>query len=361
MRFENFDPDPPPWFWEGEGLGTVNLSNQALTNVAFIGIKKRGKFLPRATAFLVNYRQEQHTFCHLVTAEHVIAGLLTRNQEIWLRVNVLGGKTTELLIPDAGNVFRFHPNNENEPTDVAVCPFTLTHHDEETGETIKIDMTALALDGNPKNGFLPSEEFAKNSIVLGAEIAIVGLFRSHYGTNRNIPIVRVGNIAALPGEPVFTKYAGYIKAYLVEARSIAGLSGSPVVVLPDPTAMLAEGLMRPHLEQQSLALLGLMHGHFDVPNLNEDVVSDEDEPERGVHTGIGVVIPVEKIVETLEHPDLIAMRKKVIDRLREAKGATADLVADDASAEPAGDANPNHLKDFTRLVDVAARKRPQDD
>ena len=30
-------------------------------------------------------------------------------------------------------------------------------------------------------------------------------------------------------------------------------------------------------------------------------------------------------------------------------------------AVSADDANPNHLKDFTRLVDVAARKRPQGD
>ena len=29
-------------------------------------------------------------------------------------------------------------------------------------------------------------------------------------------------------------------------------------------------------------------------------------------------------------------------------------------AEAAGDANPNHLTDFTRLVDVAARKKPKD-
>jgi hypothetical protein len=50
------------------------------------------------------------------------------------------------------------------------------------------------------------------------------------------------------------------------------------------------------------ALMGLMQGHFDVPNLNEDVVTDTDAPENSVHTGIDVVIPVEKIMETLNQP-----------------------------------------------------------
>ena len=130
---------------------------------------------------------------------------------------------------------------------------------------------------------MPTEEFTKKSIMLGAEIAIVGFFRSHYGKNKNVPIIRAGNISALLGEPIFTKYAGYIQGYLIEARSIAGLSGSPVFVFPDPAILLAKGLVGDM--GQGAALLGLMHGHFDVPNLNEDVVADEDEPSRGIHTG----------------------------------------------------------------------------
>jgi hypothetical protein len=46
-------------------------------------------------------------------------------------------------------------------------------------------------------------------------------------------------------------------------------------------------------------------------NLNEDVVADQDDPQRSVHTGFGVVVPVEKIIETVKHPELVAMRKAV--------------------------------------------------
>jgi hypothetical protein len=57
-------------------------------------------------------------------------------------------------------------------------------------------------------------------------------------------------------------------------------------------------------------LLGLMHGHFDVENLTEDVVVDDGgDGSRGIHTGIGVVIPVEKLIETLSLPELVEKRQ----------------------------------------------------
>ena len=352
-RIGQYDTYPDPFFVERDEA--VNLSSKVLKCVAFLGIKENGRFHPRATAFFVSYEEEQHKFNHLVTAEHVVSGLMLEGYEIWLRVNLTNGKGKEFRLDT--DAFRYYPN-ERMPSDVAVCPFSPTLQDDETGETFTTDIVSLALDESER-GFLPTAEFARESMGLGAQIAIVGLFRSHYGENRNIPVVRVGNIAALPGEPVHSKYAGYIDAYLIEARSIAGLSGSPVFALPDPAMVLARGLSKGTLGKGA-ALLGLMHGHFDVPNLNEDVVTDQDEPARGVHTGIGVVVPVNKIVETVRHPELVEMRKTIIARLRRERGATADL-ASDAPAPPASDENPTHREDFTRLLGEAARKPAQED
>jgi len=126
------------------------------------------------------------------------------------------------------------------------------------------------------------------------EIFITGLFRSHYGNQRNVPIVRVGNIAMMRDEPVRTEYCGPTDAYLVEARSIHGLSGSPVFINIG----------------SNLFLLGLMHGHFDVENLTEDVVVEDANGPSGIHTGIGVVIPVEKIIETLNQAGLVEQRRR---------------------------------------------------
>jgi hypothetical protein len=80
-----------------------------------------------------------------------------------------------------------------------------------------------------------------------------------------------------------------------------------------------------------------MHGHFDIANLNEDTVVDsEAEVSGGINTGIGVVIPVEKILETIDQPELIELRKKAIADHRK-RGAVADFAKDDL---PANDANP---------------------
>jgi hypothetical protein len=149
---------------------------------------------------------------------------------------------------------------------------------------------------------------------------MIGLFRNHYGREQNVPIVRAGNIACMRNEPVFTDYAGYIDAYLVEAHSISGLSGSPVFLANHPRVLRSPNdpekfIHGFHGDRPALYLMGLMHGHFDIKKLNEDtVVDDERDTTEGINTGIGVVVPVEKIVETIrDHPDLANQRKEVIE------------------------------------------------
>jgi hypothetical protein len=351
-RIGHYDQFPDPFFVELD-RGVMNISDKTLKSVAFLGIRKNGRFLPRATAFFVQWTEDQHRFDHLVTAEHVVSGLLTKNQDVWLRVNLVDGGAGDIKI-DASR-FHFHPETEKTPTDVAVCPMSHILTEEETGKQVEADVLFLNLNGS--DGILPTADFKNKYMGLGGNIAIVGLFRSHYGKERNVPIVRVGTIAALPHEPISTK-VGYVEGYLIEAMSIAGLSGSPVFASPDLALELAKGLSKQPLSQ-GMALMGLVLGHFDVPNLNEDVVTDEDAPERSIHTGIGVVIPVDKIVETIQHPDLVAMRKDIVNKLRNS-GATPDLLADDVAAvkasPPANDANPTHQEDFRRLLGAAARK-----
>jgi len=64
-----------------------------------------------------------------------------------------------------------------------------------------------------------------------------------------------------------------------------------------------------------------MHGHFDIEDLNADVVlEDEKDATSGIHSGIGVVVPVEKIIETIVQKELLDVRNKLIDDAREASG-----------------------------------------
>jgi hypothetical protein len=130
-----------------------------------------------------------------------------------------------------------------------------------------------------------------------------------------------------------------MKGYLVEMRSIADLSGSPVFAdlpsarpnfwggggfipdsrynPPDPNEML---------DWFQYRFLGLIHGHLDIPNLIEDsVVEDEDAgASTGINTGIGVVIPAAKIIETLYQPDLIEERRQPEARYENESAAAPD-------------------------------------
>jgi hypothetical protein len=356
LRIGQHNDSPDPYF-VNRGRRAVDISDGTRKCVAFIGIRQNDKFVPKATCFFVNYIEDQRQFDYIVTAEHVVSGLLTRGHDIWLRANLVDGDCGDL--PIKHDAFYFHPDDVNR-TDVAVAPLpSWRTTDQETQKEAILDIRTLGLNG--KDSFAPTEAFAEEHMGLGGQVVIVGLFRSHYGQNRNIPIVRIGNIAARLEEPVHTNYAGYIDAYLVETRSIAGLSGSPVFALPELASLIAMGLTsRGQNYGQLGALMGLVHGHFDVKNLNEDVVNDMAG--SSINTGIGVVIPFQKILETIEQPELTAMRKAIVAKLRKS-GATADLdfpSVVDKALQP-NDENPTHREDFTSLLGAAARKQQPND
>src|SRR5689334_12091269 len=62
---------------------------------------------------------------------------------------------------------------------------------------------------------------------VGDEVYIAGFFSRQVTAGFIYPVLRIGNIVALRGEPVLTAM-GPVDAYLVETRSFSGLSGSPV-------------------------------------------------------------------------------------------------------------------------------------
>jgi hypothetical protein len=309
FRHANLDThEPLPWF-NKRRIAPMLVPDDVLKNVLFIGTKHDGTFRPRGTGFIVIYEEHGHQFMHLVTAEHVIFNMIQRGSEIWCRANLINGDAQEFFVGKDG--WRFHPDHS---TDVAVCPFNPKVYD--------IDYVSFAVNGHQSVAGT-ADILRREKIGLGEEVFIVGLFRDHHGVNRNIPIIRVGNIAMLQGEPVFTKYVGYTDAYLIEARSIGGVSGSPVFISMPPFRVVDGAVVA--TEGLQYYLLGLVHGHFDVRSINEDTVVDIDTADRGsINTGVGIVIPVEKILETLRHPDLMSLRQQRADKFRNAKGATPD-------------------------------------
>jgi hypothetical protein len=349
-----------PYFLRRDRQDDMRIPDEIVNSVFFIGTKSEGTFRPRATVFLVMAPDGDFDYLNLVTAEHVITYLFNKQAEgakgfekIVLRMNGKDG-ADPVERETRFDEWRFHPD-EHKRTDVAVMAFDLPA------------WSGVDAIHTPSHMLLTEESIAATKVGVGDEVSIIGLFRSHYGVGKNIPIVRTGNIAAMADEPIYTKYAGYIGAHLIEARSIGGLSGSPVWV-----HVLPEGGNSRLLElkgtKDRIFLLGLMHGHFDVKNLAEDAVADDAMEDAmmgtaGINTGIGIVVPAQKILETINHPDLKAMRTKSMRWMRETKGATADLDLSEAkeSAPSTTADNPSHKEDFTALLGAAAKKRPQAD
>jgi hypothetical protein len=133
--------------------------------------------------------------------------------------------------------------------------------------------------------------------------------------------VRTGNIAMMPKDKLPTKEFGEMEAYLAEGRSIGGLSGSPVFVrntvnMPGRSVhgapMYISGL-------GSLHLLGLMHGHWEAPASFSDT-----ERAETVNMGVSIIVPAKKILETLHHPELVALRKEHWEKSKKSQQPVAD-------------------------------------
>lgn len=227
---------------------------------------------------------DQATDVFLVTARHVIDGIRKLGiQDIFVRGNTTSGDTAWARCE--GTDWRFHPTEQN--VDIALLRTSVPGGWDHL--VIPISMCATA------------EVMKNNEVGLGDEVFITGLFRHHHGHQRNIPIVRVGNLAALTEERVVTKAYGAIDAYLIEARSIGGLSGSPVFLNLGVVRFINGGVK--HATTGPIQfLLGLIHGHFDAQDSSIDEVAEDARDSLSgakVNTGIAIVTPITKVIEAM--------------------------------------------------------------
>jgi hypothetical protein len=250
--------------------------------VAFIGIKKVESVIEEldycGTGFIASVQSLKHpriSFPYLVTAKHIAEGL--RGIDIFIRINTKDGKSAIFRLGANEVQWWYHP--EDKSCDVALLPLTIPQDIFQT-----LDYAAI----NSKT-FLTEKERLEKGIGEGDDVFTVGLFYHHQGDLKNPPIVRMGNIAMIPSEPIETKNHGNIEAYLIELRSMSGLSGSPVFVLnPIAGKITKKGLFD---TKWQVYLLGLNSGHWETKSDKTNV-------------GIAYVSPAKKILETINQAKL---------------------------------------------------------
>src|SRR5438477_4638474 len=151
-------------------------------------------------------------FMLLATARHVAEKI--EGRDFALRANKRNG-TIAILEGHARQKWWYHPT-EREYVDAAVTVF------------LPPILKDLDISWVRFQEFADKEVIAKSNLGPGDDVFLAGLFTEVTETTRNIPIVRLGNLAMMPGEKIPFKDGKLIDAYLVETRSIGGLSGSPV-------------------------------------------------------------------------------------------------------------------------------------
>ncbi len=304
-RAEKWYLSPPP-------NAAMRFPDEVRKCVAYFGREHRAadgtirqKF--KGTGFFVAVPSEDHPGVHhgyLVTAQHVVSEL--RQSAYFVRLNVKNGTSIKFYGHEL-RPWRLHPKDPAHE-DVAVCEFALPREVESKCLPIEMLHPGRPLHHKPD---IESEE-----VGIGDEIAITGLFTGHHGTERNIPIVRMGNVAMMPEEKVKTEHFGDIDAYLVEARSVGGLSGSPVFVETSSW----EGTP---LQKERLRLLGLIHGHWDIRASMRADVEDASRTDN-ISTGIAIVVPAQKILQILLSDEFVKRRAEQAVKIRAENMTTED-------------------------------------
>jgi hypothetical protein len=294
----------PDRYYVAEEEDLMFVPKEVQQTVAFIYCNAGGERTPAGTAFFIGVGDDaaprkdtsRMGWTYAVTARHVIEDIkrLADDSKVYFRLNRIHG-TTEFVETDASSWIS-HPTDPM--VDIAVLPWLPPF----TSYEIKIIW---------KDAFGTESVIERDCVGTGDEVVITGLFSKHLGLGKNIPIIRIGNIAAMPGEPIETEVSGIsgsMSAYLVEARSIGGLSGSPVFVNLGTSRKVGGKLLQPSSKRTDpggvFYLIGLVHGHWD------EVDSSPTFPlsDRRINMGIAIVVPIQKIVEVLDQPMLAERR-----------------------------------------------------
>jgi hypothetical protein len=362
----------------------MRLPDDVQESVVFLGRWKFDEsgmrcFDTEGTGFLVESESKSlsgFAMTYLVTAKHVLDVL---EPDVVVRFNKKDGSADYVEITDAS--WFVHPTDKS--VDVALLPWA-------PPQTAKFKVITRDVT------FLTKENINSKGIGTGDETFAVGLFYPVIGQKANRPIVRTGHMAMSPPEhvPVDKWVTPTMEGFLVEMRSLGGLSGSPVFVQRSIEVMPTEGTGRRPLAGGAIFLLGLMYGHWSVPKNTVDYPGDEDAADM-LSAGIAIVVPAIKIAEVIDQPKLTnllreretaaiqrypaiadgnspqGVRPGTHEKLKAAVSAVPtqytsrrpvtkkDRVGK-GTEPPTTDENPQHKEDFNRLLGEAV-KGPKSD
>ena len=232
----------------------------------------------RGTAFFVADAENRDYY--VVTARHVVQ-FSRPHGPLFLRLNRLDGSYEDIATNQDDWI-------EHDGTDIAItrAPF-------EPG----YDVVFV-----PVTDFADQDYVDTNRLTEGDSVFFIGLFSLHPGRERVQPIARFGAISLMPREKVSVQLdpaseaTTAVDAYLVEGQSWGGSSGSPAFVYFTRTGrqnvVTLGSTPRP-------ALLGVVHGHYELPREIEVRGDFLGRARIGLNAGIAIVVPAWEILNTI--------------------------------------------------------------
>jgi len=246
---------------------------------------------------------------YAVTAKHMLQDYAVEesSDKAWLRLNKRAGGVARIYTQIKDWIQ--HPD-----ADVAIHPWPREH--------------CFDIESFPVRQHLIDDIKVEWKVGPGDEVFLSGLFWHHSGETKNAPIVRVGNIAAMRGDKIYTTNYGPMDAYLIEVRSLGGLSGSPVFfnggglrTMSIPAVSIGGRPLPSRTEKRVLAegffLLGLVHGHY------RERAQRIDIEEGFINSGVAIVVPADKIQELIVDPKEVDIRRKRNEEENRKKASTA--------------------------------------
>jgi len=256
------------------------------------------------TGFLVEALSPKGILPHyyVITNKHVIEKATNKGEPIFVRLTCIE-ISSERRMTYKAKVMMLPASRwlRADSDDLAVCP-------------IELSMSKYVFKVIPTKLFLTETVLGLKDIGVGDEVFMVGRFINHEGIQRNLPSARFGCIAQMPYEPVRIGPQEQQDSFLVECKSIAGYSGSPVFVWLRPGDKRRRETRDPEefVRENGPWLLGVEWGF--VPHYDYGYkVSDLETPistKWMVHcnTGMSGVIPAWKLQALLDTKELARKR-----------------------------------------------------
>jgi hypothetical protein len=301
----------------------------------------------------------QSFHAYIVTAKHVLSDL----GEIFIRVNRRPWLGKPVIFRTKEREWVPHRDADVAVVQVALNPVEL--HIAHVTEELYVTREMMAWPDD--------DDYDPDKLGIGDDCYFFGRFMGHPGIEKNLPMLRFGNLAMMPREPVYGE-----EAFLVEFKSMPGFSGSPVFIYRTGTIDFWN-TYKP-AEPNELRFLGVDFCHLpeiaEVGTLNDEGKFVGKKVWVKHSAGIMGVVPAWKLRELLMTEERLVKRRKEVEdaaleerRVQAAKDSVAPTLESVGGVTPldAGDDDEyERFEDLARhLVQVPkeeideARKREQ--